>query len=100
VQSTGDGVFALFGGQLRTRIIPNESIYAALRMQEDIRRYAEQLRREGKPPLQVRVGANTGEPVVWWINTGEARADRPFDPSRRADSDACAERIDFSCRDN
>jgi class 3 adenylate cyclase len=44
-------------------------------LQEDIRRYAEQLRIEGKPPLQVRVGANTGEAVVRSIRTGETQAE-------------------------
>jgi class 3 adenylate cyclase len=44
-------------------------------MQEDIRRLAEQLRGEGKPPLQVRVGANTGEAVVRSIRTGEVHAE-------------------------
>src|SRR5271169_6868318 len=64
VQSTGDGIFALFGAPVAHEDHPQRALYAALRMQEDIRRYAEQLRSEGKPPLQVRVGANTGEAVV------------------------------------
>jgi class 3 adenylate cyclase/ribosomal protein L40E len=75
VQSTGDGIFALFGAPVAHEDHPQRALYAALRMQEDIRRYAEQLRSEGKPPLQVRVGANTGEAVVRSIRTGEAHAE-------------------------
>ncbi len=75
VQSTGDGIFALFGAPVAHEDHPQRALYAALRMQEDIRRYAEQLRSEGKPPLQVRVGANTGEAVVRSIRTGETHAE-------------------------
>jgi class 3 adenylate cyclase/tetratricopeptide (TPR) repeat protein len=75
VQSTGDGIFALFGAPVAHEDHPQRALYAALRMQEDIRCYAEQLRSEGKPPLQVRVGANTGEAVVRSIHTGEAHAE-------------------------
>jgi class 3 adenylate cyclase len=75
VQSTGDGIFALFGAPLAHEDHPQRALYAALRMQEEMRRYAEQLRSEGKPPLQVRVGANTGEAVVRSIRTGEAHAE-------------------------
>src|SRR5713226_6009475 len=75
VQSTGDGIFALFGAPVAHEDHPQRALYAALRMQEDIRRYAEQLRSEGKPPLQVRVGANTGEVVVRSIRTGEAHTE-------------------------
>jgi hypothetical protein len=75
VQSTGDGIFALFGAPVAHEDHPQRALYAALRMQEDIRRYAEQLRSEGKPPLQVRVGANTGEAVVRSIQTGGGHAE-------------------------
>jgi class 3 adenylate cyclase len=75
VQSTGDGIFALFGAPVAHEDHPQRALYAGLRMQEDIRRYAEQLRSEGKPPLQVRVGANTGEVVVRSIRTGEAHTE-------------------------
>src|SRR5579863_3783731 len=46
VQSTGDGIFALFGAPVAHEDHPQRALYAALRMQEDIRRYAEQLRAE------------------------------------------------------
>ncbi len=71
VQSTGDGVFALFGAPVAHEDHPQRALYAALRMQEEMRRYADRLRAEGRAPLQVRVGVNTGEVVVRSIQTGE-----------------------------
>jgi hypothetical protein len=73
VQSTGDGIFALFGAPVAHEDHAQRALYAGLRMQEDIRRYAETLRAEGQPPLQVRAGANTGEAVVRSIHTGGGR---------------------------
>ena len=71
VQSTGDGVFALFGAPIAHEDHPQRALYAALRMQQEMRRYADRLRQEGRSPLQVRVGVNTGEVVVRSIQTGE-----------------------------
>jgi class 3 adenylate cyclase len=64
VQSTGDGIFVLFGAPLAHEDHPQRALYAALRMQEDLRRYSDRPRVEGKLPLQARVGVNTGEVVV------------------------------------
>jgi class 3 adenylate cyclase/predicted ATPase len=69
--STGDGIFALFGAPAAHEDHPQRALYAALRMQEDLRRYTAKLTSEGKPALQVRVGANTGEVVVRTIRTGD-----------------------------
>jgi class 3 adenylate cyclase len=74
-QSTGDGIFALFGAPIAHEDHPQRALYAALRMQEDLKRYSDRLRGEGKPPLQARVGVNTGEVVVRSITTGEGRAE-------------------------
>jgi class 3 adenylate cyclase len=41
VQSTGDGVFALFGAPVAHEDHPNRALYAALRMQEELRRYSD-----------------------------------------------------------
>ena len=70
VQSTGDGIFALFGAPVAHEDHPQRALYAALRMQEEIRRYAERLRADGRAPIQIRVGVNTGEVVVRSITTG------------------------------
>src|SRR3984893_13595750 len=59
VQSTGDGVFALFGAPVAHEDHPQRALYAALRMQDDLKRYSDRLRVGGKLPLQARVGVNT-----------------------------------------
>ena len=74
-QSTGDGIFALFGAPLAHEDHPQRALYAALRMQEDLKRYSDRTRAEGRLPIQVRVGVNTGEVVVRAINTGEAHSE-------------------------
>ena len=44
-QSLGDGIFALFGAPIAHEDHAQRALYAALRMQEESRRYAERLRR-------------------------------------------------------
>jgi len=75
VQSTGDGVLALFGAPVAHEDHPQRALYAALRMQEDMRRFAERLRAEKGMNLQVRVGANVGDVVVRSIQTGEKQVE-------------------------
>ncbi len=75
VQSTGDGIFALFGAPVAHEDHPLRALYAALRMQEEMRRYADKLRQQGKTPMQVRVGVNTGEVVVRSIQTQGGHAE-------------------------
>ena len=45
-QSLGDGIFALFGAPIAHEDHPQRALYAALLMQEESRKRAEQLRRE------------------------------------------------------
>jgi class 3 adenylate cyclase/predicted ATPase len=75
VQSTGDGIFALFGAPLAHEDHPQRALYAALRMQDEIRRYGDKLLSQGAVPIEIRVGVNTGEVVVRSIQTGEAQAE-------------------------
>ncbi len=75
VQSTGDGIFALFGAPIAHEDHPQRALFSALRMQEDVKRYAEKLRAEKGVNLQVRVGVNTGEVVVRSIKTDEAHTE-------------------------
>jgi class 3 adenylate cyclase/tetratricopeptide (TPR) repeat protein len=70
VQSTGDGIFALFGAPVAHEDHPQRALYAAIRMQGDMRRYSSKLRESGKLPIEARVGVNTGEVVVRSIATG------------------------------
>src|SRR6202521_3383475 len=69
-QSTGDGILALFGAPVAHEDHPQRALHAALAMQEELRRYADRLRNEGKIPVEARVGVNTGEVVVRTIETG------------------------------
>ncbi|MGB0057023.1 MAG: adenylate/guanylate cyclase domain-containing protein, partial [Methyloceanibacter sp.] len=75
VQSTGDGIFALFGAPIAHEDHPQRSLYAALRLQEEIRRLSDRLRTEGRTPIQIRAGVNTGEVVVRPIKTGEGQTE-------------------------
>jgi len=75
VQSTGDGIFALFGAPVAHEDHPQRALYAALRMQEELKRYSARLREAGNLPLEVRVGVNTGEVVVRSITTGEGHTE-------------------------
>ena len=70
VQSTGDGIFALFGAPVAHEDHPQRALYAALRLQEQLSRYSGQLRAQGKLPLQARAGINTGGVVVRSLQTG------------------------------
>src|SRR4030095_5867010 len=54
---------------------PQRALYAALRMQEEMRRYADTLRQKGYPPLLMRVGVNTGEVVVRSIRKDDLHTD-------------------------
>src|SRR5262245_55583359 len=74
-QSTGDGIFALFGAPVAYEDHPQRALYAALRMQEELKRYTDRIRAEGRLPVQVRVGVNTGEVVVRTIQTGDERTE-------------------------
>src|SRR5229473_3670907 len=64
VQSTGDGIFALFGAPAAYEDHPQRGLYAALQMQRSLREYAAKLRAQGKPALEARVGINSGEVVM------------------------------------
>jgi class 3 adenylate cyclase len=63
-QSTGDGIFALFGAPVAYEDHPQRALYVALRMQEELRRHSDQLRERGRAPVLIRIGANAGEVVV------------------------------------
>src|SRR5499427_6094551 len=74
-QSTGDGIFALFGAPIAHEDHPQRALYAGVRMQEELKRYSDRIRAEGRLPIQARVGVNTGEVVVRSIITGEGRTE-------------------------
>ena len=75
VQSTGDGIFALFGAPLAHEDHAQRGLYAALRVQEEMAKYSASLRAQGSPPVEIRVGLNTGEVVVRSIRTDDAHTE-------------------------
>jgi class 3 adenylate cyclase/tetratricopeptide (TPR) repeat protein len=75
VQSTGDGIFALFGAPVAHEDHPQRALYASLAMQENLRRYSATLAAQSVAPIEIRVGVNTGEVVVRSIQTAQGRTE-------------------------
>ncbi|HEY3068017.1 MAG TPA: adenylate/guanylate cyclase domain-containing protein [Methylomirabilota bacterium] len=63
-QVMGDGIMALFGAPIAHEDHAVRACYAALRMQESVKRYAEDVRKVDGVPIRIRVGLNSGEVVV------------------------------------
>jgi class 3 adenylate cyclase/tetratricopeptide (TPR) repeat protein len=63
-QVMGDGIMALFGAPLAHEDHAVRACYAALRLQESVKRFAEEVRRTHGVTVQIRVGLNSGEVVV------------------------------------
>src|SRR3989449_2274884 len=63
-QVMGDGIMALFGAPLAHEDHAVRACYAALRMQESVQKYAEEVRRSHGAVVKIRVGLNSGEVVV------------------------------------
>ena len=63
-QVLGDGIMALFGAPIAHEDHALRACYAALAMQAELRRYAEEVRRTQGLEVQLRVGLNSGDVVV------------------------------------
>jgi class 3 adenylate cyclase len=63
-QVMGDGIMALFGAPIAHEDHAVRACYAALAMQDAIRRYSDEVRRGHGVEMQIRVGLNSGEVVV------------------------------------
>jgi class 3 adenylate cyclase len=63
-QVMGDGIMALFGAPIAHEDHAVRARYAALRMQESVKEYAEGVRRSRAAVVKIRVGLNSGEVVV------------------------------------
>jgi hypothetical protein len=74
VQSTGDGIFAVFGAPVAREDHPQRSLYGAMRMQDEIRRYSARLRAEGRPPIQIRPERT---PAKWWCEPSQPEPATP-----------------------
>jgi class 3 adenylate cyclase len=69
-QSTGDGIFALFGAPVAHEDHAQRALHAALAMQQAIREHATKHAAQGHPAIATRVGLSMGEVVVRSIETG------------------------------
>src|SRR6476469_9799468 len=63
-QVMGDGIMALFGAPLAHEDHAVRACFAALRMQEAVKQYADEVRRDEGLTIAIRVGLNSGEVVV------------------------------------
>jgi class 3 adenylate cyclase len=63
-QFTGDGIMALFGAPIAHEDHAQRACYAALHLQQELRRYADEIRLEHGLGFSVRMGINSGEVVV------------------------------------
>ncbi len=63
-QVMGDGIMALFGAPVAHEDHAVRACYAALRMQESVKKYADEVRRSHAAVVKIRVGLNSGEVVV------------------------------------
>src|SRR5215208_7107293 len=60
-QVLGDGIMALFGAPLAHEDHAQRACYAALRMQQAVKEYADEVWRAESVRVQIRVGLNSGE---------------------------------------
>jgi class 3 adenylate cyclase/tetratricopeptide (TPR) repeat protein len=63
-QFTGDGIMALFGAPIAHEDHAQRACYAALHLQQELRRYADEMRLQRGLNFFVRMGLNSGEVVV------------------------------------
>jgi class 3 adenylate cyclase/predicted ATPase len=77
-KTLGDGILALFGAPIAHEDHPQRALFAALRMQQAIRRHGDRIRLEKGISLQIRVGIHTGEVVVRSIRKDNLHTD--YDP--------------------
>jgi predicted ATPase/class 3 adenylate cyclase len=68
VQSAGDGIFALFGAPVAHEDHPQRAIHAAIAIRDELRR--RDVDQPSRPPLEIRIGINTGEVVPRLVHTG------------------------------
>jgi class 3 adenylate cyclase len=83
VQSTGDGIFALFGAPVAHEDHPQRALHAALATRDELRRRGEELQMRGRAGVEVRIGINTGEVVMRSVQTGGHTEYSPIGTGRR-----------------
>jgi class 3 adenylate cyclase/tetratricopeptide (TPR) repeat protein len=66
-QYTGDGIMALFGAPIAHEDHAHRACWAALHLQEELRRYTEEMKRTRGVAFAARMGLNSGEVIVGTI---------------------------------
>jgi class 3 adenylate cyclase/tetratricopeptide (TPR) repeat protein len=92
-QYRGDGLLAFFGLPTAHEDDPERAVLAALAMQDEIKRYAEELSERERIELLLRVGVNTGEVIA--ASLGDGRQHREETAMGRAV--ALAARMETAC---
>jgi class 3 adenylate cyclase len=88
-QYTGDGIMALFGAPIAHEDHARRACYAAIHLNEDLRRYAEELKRTRAISFSVRIGLNSGDVVV-----GRIRDDLRMDYTAQGQTVGLAARME------
>jgi class 3 adenylate cyclase/predicted ATPase len=70
VQSTGDGIFALFGAPVAHEDHPQRALHAAIAMRDELSHRSEELKQRGPSKVAIRIGINTGEVVLRLVHIG------------------------------
>ena len=70
VQSTGDGIFAMFGAPIAHEDHPQRALHAALAIQQELKHHHGRLEMQSRPRVEARVGVNTGEVVLRLVHIG------------------------------
>src|SRR5262245_47307510 len=98
-QVMGDGIMALFGAPVAHEDHAVRACYAALQMQDTVRRYSGELRRSQGIEVYIRVGLHSGGVVVRSIGSRTGTAPRrartrrtPGTPETRAQRTAAGSR--------
>jgi len=68
-QVMGDGIMALFDAPITHEDHAVRACYAALRMQETVTRYSDEMQRSQGVPVQICVSLHSGAVVVWAIDS-------------------------------
>ncbi|SAL14004.1 adenylate/guanylate cyclase [Caballeronia peredens] len=74
----GDGILALFGAPIAHENHPLRALYAALAMQDAMRRHSERVRSERGLSMAIRIGVHAGEVVIRSIRKDDLRVE--YDP--------------------